>query len=140
MAISELPASHHQRKKRIRRFLFSDNFAPISAQCALIPAICRMAGIKGLAPVMIDWSDLGRKRNGLFAAVCFRRRGLPLLSWVTTPDDRYIWPPARPASFRRRPLRPQHAVSGGLAFIRLRPELPLAFGKLGRVVKLRKWW
>ena len=36
---------------------------------------------------MIDWSDLGRKRNGLFAAVCFRKRGLPLLSWATTVDE-----------------------------------------------------
>ena len=71
MAISELPASHHQRKKCIRRFLSSDNFALISAQCALIPAMRQMAGIKGLTPVMIDWSDLGRKRSGLFAVVCF---------------------------------------------------------------------
>ena len=36
---------------------------------------------------MIDWSDLGRGRNGLFAAVCFRGRGLPLLSWVATPEE-----------------------------------------------------
>ena len=36
---------------------------------------------------MIDWSDLGRKRNGLFAAVGFRRRGLPLLSWAGTPGE-----------------------------------------------------
>ena len=36
---------------------------------------------------MIDWFDLGRKRNGLFAAVCFRKRGLPLLSWATTVDE-----------------------------------------------------
>ena len=27
---------------------------------------------------MIDWSDLGRKRSGLFAAVCYRKRGLAL--------------------------------------------------------------
>ena len=52
LAISELAASHHQRKKRIRRFLSNDNFAPISAQCALIPAICQLAGIKGFTPVM----------------------------------------------------------------------------------------
>ena len=71
-ATSELPASHHQHKQRIWRFLSNDNFAPISAKCALIPAICHLAGIKGLAPVMIDWSELGRKRNGLFDAVCFR--------------------------------------------------------------------
>ena len=37
-------------------------------------------------PIMIDWSDLGRKRNWLFAAVCYRKRGLPLLSWATTHD------------------------------------------------------
>ena len=36
---------------------------------------------------MIEWSGLGRKRSGLFAAVCFRRRGLPLLSWATTPEE-----------------------------------------------------
>ena len=32
---------------------------------------------------MIDWSDLGQQRSGLFAAVCYRKRGLPLLSWAT---------------------------------------------------------
>ena len=36
---------------------------------------------------MIDWSDLGRKRNGLFAAVCYRKCGLPLLIWATTVDE-----------------------------------------------------
>ena len=36
---------------------------------------------------MIDWSDLGQGRNGLFAAVCFRGRGLPLLSWVSKPEE-----------------------------------------------------
>ena len=36
---------------------------------------------------MIDWSDLGRGRNGLFAAVCFRFRGLLLLSWVCRPEE-----------------------------------------------------
>ena len=36
---------------------------------------------------MIDWSDLGPQRNGLFAAVCYRKRGLPLLSWATTHDE-----------------------------------------------------
>ena len=36
---------------------------------------------------MIDWSDLGQGRSGLFAAVCFRGRGLPLLSWVSRPDE-----------------------------------------------------
>ena len=52
-----------------------------------MPAICQLAGLKGLTPIMIDWSDLGRKRNGLFAAVCYRKRGLPLLSWATTHDE-----------------------------------------------------
>ena len=37
-----------------------------------MPAICQLAGLKGQTPIMIDWSDLGRKRNGLF-----RRRLLP---------------------------------------------------------------
>ena len=48
-----------------------------------MPAICQLAGLKGQTPIMIDWSDLGRERNGLFAAVCYRKRGLPLLSWAT---------------------------------------------------------
>ena len=43
--------------------------------------------LKGQTPIMIDWSDLSRKRNGLFAAVCYRKRGLPLLSWATTHDE-----------------------------------------------------
>ncbi len=36
---------------------------------------------------MIDWSDPDQRRNGLFAAVCFRGRRLPLLSWVSTPEE-----------------------------------------------------
>ena len=52
-----------------------------------MPAICHLAGLKGQTPIMIDWSDLGRKRIGLFAAVCYRKRGLPLLSWATTHDE-----------------------------------------------------
>ena len=32
-------------------------------------------------------SDLGHKRNGLFAAVCYRKRGLPLFSWATPHDE-----------------------------------------------------
>ena len=82
-----LPQSHHQRKKRHFRFLSNPRFDPIQTQCALMPAICHLAGLKGLTPIMIDWSDLGRKRNGLFAAVCYRKRGLPLLSWATTDDE-----------------------------------------------------
>ena len=82
-----LPQSHHQRKKRHFRFLSNPRFDPIQTQCALMPAICQLAGLKGQTPIMIDWSDLGRKRNGLFAAVCYRKRGLPLLSWATTHDE-----------------------------------------------------
>ena len=47
----------------------------------------RRPGYGGWFPIMIDWSDLGQGRNGLFAAVCFRGRGLPLLSWVSTPEE-----------------------------------------------------
>ena len=82
-----LPQNHHQRKKRHFRFLSNPRFDPIQTQCALMPAICQLAGLKGQTPIIIDWSDLGRKRNGLFAAVCYRKRGLPLLSWATTHDE-----------------------------------------------------
>ena len=82
-----LPQSHRQGKKRHFRFLSNPRFDPIQTQCALMPAICQLAGIKGQTPIMIDWSDLSRKRNGLFAAVCYRKRGLPLLSWATTHDE-----------------------------------------------------
>ena len=44
-AIPELPESRHQRQKRIWRFISNTNFAPIAAQCALIPAIRRLAGL-----------------------------------------------------------------------------------------------
>ncbi len=40
-----------------------------------MPAIRQLAGLKGQTPIMIDWSDLGRKR------------GLPLLNWATTVDE-----------------------------------------------------
>ena len=50
----ELPESHSQRKKRIRRFISNTNFDPMAAQCALIPAICGLAGLKSLTPVMYD--------------------------------------------------------------------------------------
>ena len=83
----QLPYSHHQRKKRLFRFLSNDRFDPMAVQTALLEPICQAAGLRGLTPIMIDWSDLGRGRNGLFAAVCFRRRGLPLLSWVAQPEE-----------------------------------------------------
>ena len=76
-------ATISQRKKRHFRFRSNPRFAPIQTQCALMPAICHLAALKGQTPIMIDWSDLGRKRNGLFAAVCYRKRRLPLLSWAT---------------------------------------------------------
>ena len=41
----------------------------------LMPAICHLAGLKVRTPIMIDWSDLGRKR------------GLPLLTWATAHDE-----------------------------------------------------
>ena len=85
--MSELPESYHQRKKRLWRFLSNSNFALTTAQCAPMPAICHLVGIKGLTPIMIDWFDLGRKRNGLFVAVCFRKRGLLLISRGTTSEE-----------------------------------------------------
>jgi len=48
-----------------------------------MPATRHLAGLKGQTPIMIDWSDLGQQRSGLFAAVCYRKGGLPLLSWAT---------------------------------------------------------
>ena len=53
-----------------------------------MPTICHLAGLKGQTSIcMIDWSDLDQQRNGLFAAVCLRKRGLPLLSWATVHDE-----------------------------------------------------
>ena len=83
----QLPYSHHQRKKRLFRFLSNDRFDTMAVQTGLLGPVCQAARLRGLTPIMIDWSDLGRGRNGLFAAVCFRRRGLPLLSWVSTPAE-----------------------------------------------------
>lgn len=89
IACSTLPVSHSHRhsKKRLFRFLSNDKFDPLSTQTKMMPHIIGAARIKGLTPIMIDWSDLGRGFNGLFAAVCFRGRGLPLLSWVARPDE-----------------------------------------------------
>ena len=65
--------------KRVRqrhfRFLSNPRFDPIQTQCVLMPTICHLAGLKVRTPIMIDWSDLGRKR------------GLPLLNWATTVDE-----------------------------------------------------
>ena len=83
----QLPYSHHQRKKRLFRFLSNTGFDTVAVQTALLAPICQASRLRGQVPIMIDWSDLGRGRNGLFAAVCFRGRGLPLLSWVATPQE-----------------------------------------------------
>ena len=83
----QLPYSHHQRKKRLFRFLSNTAFDSVAVQTALLAPIFQAAKLRGLVPIMIDWSDLGQGRNGLFAAVCFRGRGLPLLSWVSTPEE-----------------------------------------------------
>ena len=83
----QLPYSHHQRKKRLFRFLSNTGFDTMAVQTALLGPVCQAAKLRGLVPVMIDWSDLGQERNGLFAAACFRGRGLPLLSWVSTPEE-----------------------------------------------------
>ena len=83
----QLPYSHHQRKKRLFRFLSNTAFDTVAVQTALLGPICQAARLRGLVPIMIDWSDLGQGRNGLFAAVCFRGRGLPLLSWAATPAE-----------------------------------------------------
>ena len=86
----QLPYSHHRRKKSAIggfRFLSNTAFDTVAAQTALLGPTCQAARLRGLTPIMIDWSDLGQRRNGLFAAVCFRSRGLPLLSWVATPEE-----------------------------------------------------
>ena len=83
----QLPYSHHQRKKRLFRFLSNTAFDSVAVQTALLGTICQAARLRGQVPIMIDWSDLGQGRNGLFAAVCFRGRGLPLFSWVATPAE-----------------------------------------------------
>ena len=64
-----------QRKKCHFRFLSNPRFDPVHTQCALMPAICHLAGLKVRTPIMIDWSDLGRKR------------GLPLFTWATAHDE-----------------------------------------------------
>ena len=67
----QVPYSHHQRKKRLFRFLSNTGFDTVAVQTALLGPICQATRLRGLTPIMIDWSDLGQGRNGLFAAVCF---------------------------------------------------------------------
>ncbi len=85
----QLPYSHHQRKKWLFRFLSNTGFDTMAVQTALLGPICQAARLRGLAPIMIDWSDLGQGRNGLLAAVYLRRRG-----------------PASSASSNRCPITP----------------------------------
>ncbi len=65
-----LSPAHHQRNKRLFRFLSNDKFGPVQVQTEMMAHIISMAGLRGLTPIMIDRSDLGRGFNGLFAAVC----------------------------------------------------------------------
>ena len=85
-----LPYSHHQRKKSACggfRFRSNARFDTMAVQTALLGPVCQAARLRRLTPIMIDWSDLGQGRSGLFAAVCFRLRGLPRLSWVSRPEE-----------------------------------------------------
>ena len=85
-----LPYSHHQRKKSACggfRFRSNARFDAMAVQTALLGPVCHTARLQGLTTILIDWSDLGQGRSGLFAAVCFRRRGLPRLSWVSRPEE-----------------------------------------------------
>ena len=50
-----------------QRLLSNDRFDTVAAQTALLGSICQTARLRGLTPIMIDWSDLGRGRNGLFS-------------------------------------------------------------------------
>ena len=85
---TEVATSHHQRKKRLFRFLSNDRFDPIGVQTRMMAHIISSARLKGLVPVMIDWSDLGRGFNGLFAAVCFRKRGRQVVGRTTSSDSK----------------------------------------------------
>ena len=70
-----LPQNHHQRKSASFASSSNPRFDRIQTQCALMPTICHLAGLKMRIPIMIDWSDLGRKR------------GLPLLTWAMDHDE-----------------------------------------------------
>ena len=84
----QLPYSHHQRKKRLFRFLSNAAFDSVAAQTALLGPICQAARLRGLVPIMIDWSEyLGQGRNGCSRRCVSDGRGLPLLSWVSTPEE-----------------------------------------------------
>ena len=85
---------------------------------------------------MTDCSDLGRKRNGLFDAMCFRRRGLPLLSWATTPEELNPSPSLLAEMFIRRLLehlsdRVCPLLLAGLRVLWLFRRRVCLWGKLG---------
>ena len=61
--MGQLPYSHHQRKKRLFRFLSNTGFDAVAVQTTLLRPICRSARLRGLTPIMIDWSDLGQTRT-----------------------------------------------------------------------------
>ena len=89
----QLPYSHHQRKKRLFRFLSNTGFDTVAVQTALLGPICQAARLRGLTPIMIDWSELGQRCNGLFAAVCFEVQGCPCSAGC---PRRTSWIPPRP--------------------------------------------
>lgn len=82
----EFPYFHHHGKKRLFRFLPNTGFDTATVRTAKLRPICQGARMKGLAPIMIDRSDLGEGCSGLSTAVRFRGRELALLSWVSTPQ------------------------------------------------------
>ena len=106
----------------------------MAVQTALPGPVCQVAKLRRLTPIMIDWSDLGQGRNGLFAAICFRGRGLPLLSWVSTPEELYpsqnrleeffIGRLLRHLPTNIRPLLPADRGYGRASLIRFVQQLP----------------
>ena len=99
---------------------------------------------------MIDWSDLGQGRNGLFGAVCFRGRGLPRLSWVCTPreldpsqnrvEEFFIDRLFRHLPNNTRPLLLADRGSGRASLIRFLQQMPNHTGYRSRLrdYRLRK--
>ena len=63
--MGQLPYCHHQRKKSAYggfRFLSNTGFDTVAVQTALLGPACQAARLRGLTPIMIDWSDLGQGR------------------------------------------------------------------------------
>ena len=148
-SLPEFSDYHRHRKKRIYRFLSNFRFDALKTQCALIPIICELAGLKGLTPIMIDWSDLGKRRNGLFAAVCYYKRGLPLLCWATTDPELDAAKSQLEESFitrllnhlpdRIRPMILADRGFGRASMIRFLQSMPTQRGRaIDYVVRLKK--